>query len=337
MLGDEQPGQPIGRLERAQRGLGAAGHQVQQPASVAEPHPGRRFELGPEGALGLLERPVALVEPTQGDHRHAQRQVGDASDRLLGPAVPPGQLDRLPAPLHSQRERPPAHQLRPVRQAGDLQEGPADPVRQGDAFLEVPVRLVEARGPHLGDAEVDQRQRPQVLANPEPPRLSATQRMPAAVAPARLRPGGPRADGPDACARRRGPPAHASAGPRVPIPVPGSRAPRYRSASSKDPRASSTPALRAASSASPAITPAGNRVRNSCAVAPSPLSPRPTQWSDRTRAARPQSWAAWACRTASTGYPWSAYQAAATACSTGSSAGALPRSSSCSRSANSWW
>jgi hypothetical protein len=53
-------------------------------------------------------------------------QVGDASDGLLGPAVPPGQLDRLHAPLRSQRERPPAHQLRPVRQAGDLQIGPAE-------------------------------------------------------------------------------------------------------------------------------------------------------------------------------------------------------------------
>ena len=54
---------------------------------------------------------------------------------------------------------------------------------------------------------------------------------------------------------------------------------RYRSASSSDPRASSSAAIRAASSASAAITSAGNRARSSCAVAPSPLRPRPTQWS----------------------------------------------------------
>ena len=143
--------------------------------------------------------------------------------------------------------------------------------------------------------------------------------MPAAVAPARPRPGGPRAGGPAACGRPRGPPPPASAGPKVPIPVPGWREPRTVRPLPRTPAPRSTPALRAASSASPAITPAGNRVRSSCAVAPSPFSPRPTHWSDRTRAARSQSWAAWACRTASTGYPWPAYQPAAAACSTGSS------------------
>ena len=81
--------------------------------------------------------------------------------------MPPGQLDRLHAPLRPQRERPPAHQLRPVCQASDLQIGPAELARQGDAVLEVPVGLLEATGPQLGDAEVDQRQRPQVPAQPE--------------------------------------------------------------------------------------------------------------------------------------------------------------------------
>ena len=51
---------------------------------------------------------------------------------------------------------------------------------------------------------------------------------------------------------------------------------RYRSASSSDPRASWSPATRAASSVSAVITPSGKRARSSCAVAPSPASPRPT-------------------------------------------------------------
>ena len=99
MLGDEKPGQPLRRPERGQRGAGTAGHQVQQPAGVAEPHPGRRFDLGPESALGLLKRPLTLLEPALGDQREAQPRVGDADDRLLGPAVLVGQprVARYPA------------------------------------------------------------------------------------------------------------------------------------------------------------------------------------------------------------------------------------------------
>ena len=55
-----------------------------------------------------------------------------------------------------------------MRQAGDLEEGPVDPAGQGDALLKVPVRAVEPERPKLGDAEVDQRQRTQVVARPEP-------------------------------------------------------------------------------------------------------------------------------------------------------------------------
>ena len=46
---------------------------------------------------------------------------------------------------------------------------------------------------------------------------------------------------------------------------------------------------------------------------------------------------AWACRTASTGYPCSAYHPAAASCNAGSLAGSVPLSSSCRRSAKSWW
>src|SRR3954467_8238718 len=54
-----------------------------------------------------------------------------------------------------------------MRKPGELEKGSLDPVRQGDALLEVPLRLVEPHGPELGDAEVDQGQRAQVLAEPE--------------------------------------------------------------------------------------------------------------------------------------------------------------------------
>ena len=79
-------------------------------------------------------------------------------------------------------------------EAGDLQVGPADLAGQGDAVLQVPVGLVEVRCPYLGDAEVDQRQRPQFLAKPwlrqvrrhrrgkQPPRLLGHGREVAALA-----------------------------------------------------------------------------------------------------------------------------------------------------------
>ena len=157
--------QPFGRLEGAQGGVVTAAHELEHAAAVVQPHAGGQLDFGPDGALGPAERPLRFLEPSLGDHRHAKGQVGDAGDRLIGPAVLVGQLNRLQAALCPQREGPPAHQLRPVRKAGDLQIGPADLVREGDAVLEVPVRLVEARCPDLGDAEVDQRQRPQVPAS----------------------------------------------------------------------------------------------------------------------------------------------------------------------------
>jgi hypothetical protein len=170
VLGHEQLGQPLGRPDGGQRlGIPAA-RELEHPAAEVQPHPGRRLNLGPDGALGVLEGPLRLLEPPLGDQGHAQRQMGQARDRLLGPAVPPGQFDRLHAPLRPQRERPPAHQLRQVRQAIDLQIGPTELARQGDAVLEVPFGLLQAGGPQLGDAEIDQRQRPQVSAQTGPGR-----------------------------------------------------------------------------------------------------------------------------------------------------------------------
>jgi hypothetical protein len=164
---DERLAQPFGRLEGAQGGVVAAAHELEHAAAVVQPHAGGQLDFGPDGAFGPAEGPLRFLEPSLGDHRHAKGQIGDANDRLIGPAVLVSQLNRLQAALCPQREGPPAHQLRPVRKAGDLHKGPADLVREGDALREVPVRLVQARCPDLDDAEVDQRQRPQVPAQLE--------------------------------------------------------------------------------------------------------------------------------------------------------------------------
>ena len=90
--------------------------------------------------------------------------------RFVGPAVPFGQLGRLPAVLHRQGKRPEELVIRGVDQAGELQIRPSDPARQRDALLQVPFGVLGPGCPELGAAEADQRQRAQVLAQPGPRR-----------------------------------------------------------------------------------------------------------------------------------------------------------------------
>ena len=124
---DERAGQPFGRPEGVQRGVMAAADEFEHAAAVVQPHPGGRLDFGPDGALGLAEGLFRLLEPPLGHHRYSEGQVGEAGDRLIGPAVLGGQLDRLQASLRPQPERPPALQLRQMRQAGDLQVRPSYP------------------------------------------------------------------------------------------------------------------------------------------------------------------------------------------------------------------
>ncbi len=85
--------------------------------------------------------------------------------------MPFGQLDRLPAALRPPRKRPRDLNRRLIRQAGELQIGPPDPARQRDALLQVRLGPLEPGRPVLGDAQVDQRQRAQVLAQAGPRRV----------------------------------------------------------------------------------------------------------------------------------------------------------------------
>jgi len=91
-------------------------------------------------------------------------QVRDARGGLVGPAVPLGQLDGRHAVLLQPCERPVALGRRLVGQAGELQKRPSDPVRQYPALFQVPLGLRRPGRPVLGNAEADQRQRAQLLA-----------------------------------------------------------------------------------------------------------------------------------------------------------------------------
>jgi hypothetical protein len=99
----EEPGQPLGGLEGRQHVLVMPARQLKQRAHVADRH--RRPGLGfrPEGALGAPHPIRRLLKPPPPDQPRREPYVGDAGGRLVGPAVPPGQFDRLPGALFRQR------------------------------------------------------------------------------------------------------------------------------------------------------------------------------------------------------------------------------------------
>jgi hypothetical protein len=135
---------------------------------VTQAHPGGRFHLGAQGALGALHPQLGLVQPSLEQHYDAELGVGHPGERLLAPAVPFRQLDRLPAPLRLRRIGAEQQQsMRPVSQAVQLQVRAPDPARQGDALLQMPLRVLEPAGPYLSNTEADERHRAQILARPE--------------------------------------------------------------------------------------------------------------------------------------------------------------------------
>ena len=307
----EVPGQPLGGPEGGQRVGVTAARQLEQPADVVDRHRRRGLGFRSDGALGALDPGLGLLEPPLPDQRSSEYHVGVAGGRLVGPAVPFGQPDRLPAALRRPRRRPEisiaAWCARPVNSRYGR------PIRRASTTpcVQVPLRLLEPGRPELGDAEADQRQRAQLLAQaglrrvrslghgPQPPRLLRHRRDVAAL------PGQQQPDHPQQHLQLPAPQAGTDADPR-------SASPRYRSAASSDPCASSSAATSAASSASAARASAGNPASSACTVAACPPSRRPGQSSASSRAASPQSCAAWACRIASTGYPCPAYHPAAT-------------------------
>jgi hypothetical protein len=127
-------------------------------------HRHRGLGVRSDGTLGALDPGLRIFEPPLPGQRACEYRECHAGGRLVGPAVPFGQPDRLPAVLRRPGERPADVKRRLVRQAGELQVRPPDPARQRDALLQVRLGLLEPGCPVLGDAEVDQRQRAQVLA-----------------------------------------------------------------------------------------------------------------------------------------------------------------------------
>src|SRR5262249_41001568 len=98
--------------------------------------------------------------PLQDQHRSESAcDAREADSRFVGPAVPPGQLGRLPAPFHRQGKRPDKLKRRLAGQGGELQIGPPDPARQRDTLPQVPPPLLPPGDPDRGAAQGDRRPR----------------------------------------------------------------------------------------------------------------------------------------------------------------------------------
>ena len=168
MRPDQCHGQLLGASEGRQRFLITAPGQLQDCASITQAHPGGRFHLGAQGALGALQPRLCFIQPSLVQHHDAELGVGHPGERLLAPAMAFRQLDRLPAPLRLRRIGPEQqHRVRPVGQAVELQVRSPDLARQVNALLQMPLGILELKGPDLGDTQADERRSAQILAQPE--------------------------------------------------------------------------------------------------------------------------------------------------------------------------
>ncbi len=107
---------------------------------------------------------LALVELTRPDHRAGERDQRGCDHGLGAPAVPLGECDRLAAAPLGRGERANPRRETELRQAADLEVGPADLPGQGSALPQVTFGVRQRQRPRLGGAQVHQRHRPQVAA-----------------------------------------------------------------------------------------------------------------------------------------------------------------------------
>jgi hypothetical protein len=158
VLRGQVPGQLLGGPERGQRIGVPAARQLDSPADVVDRQRRHGLSFRSDGALDASPPGLCLLGPPLPGRHVRENRIGVAGDRLIGPALPFGQLDRLPATLRCPCERSEELDSRLVDQAAELKERPADPARQRDALFQVPLRVVETGRPELGDAQADQRQ-----------------------------------------------------------------------------------------------------------------------------------------------------------------------------------
>src|SRR6266508_4612473 len=120
-------------------------------AAAGLEHPGRQVQQLPDarpgvclqGLCGALQPSLAFVEVTRPDRRGGERYQRGRNHRLCAPAVPLGERYRLVAVLPGGGDRADLRRETQLRQAADLQVGPADPAGQGGALLEVAFSVLQ--------------------------------------------------------------------------------------------------------------------------------------------------------------------------------------------------
>ena len=128
----------------------------------------RDGRLGIEGSRQRpgrsFEPPLGLLEPAPREDAAAEREVGGSDDRVVGPAEPVGELDRLAAARLGQLRL--LLQVRHVREEAEAGDGD---VRSScapcelEALAEVALCRVELHGPQLHASDADQRDRAQIV------------------------------------------------------------------------------------------------------------------------------------------------------------------------------
>ncbi len=143
----------------------AAKARPQHPDGLVHQQPDVRPAIRLPGLPGPLQPAFALVELTRPDQRGGHRDERGRDHPFVGQAVPLGQLDRLAAAPLGDGERVDPRREAQLRQAPDLEVGPADLPGQRGALPQVAFGVGQTgRRPRLGRPQVQQRQRPQVAA-----------------------------------------------------------------------------------------------------------------------------------------------------------------------------
>jgi hypothetical protein len=91
------PGQAFGGPERGQRVGIPAARQLELGADVVDRQRHRGIGFRSDSTLGALQPGIGLAQPPLPGQHGSERHVSDAGGRLVGPAVPLGQVDRPPA------------------------------------------------------------------------------------------------------------------------------------------------------------------------------------------------------------------------------------------------
>ena len=150
-------GERLGVVSRARR---------EHPPDVVQRDVRRQLGGTGQDRLGAVEGLLALLEPPALDQQRREVELGHADDRERRPAEALGDRDRLAHVALGESDA--AGQVRhgaERREAADLEVRARQPAPERERRLEMRLRVREPQRPALGDPEVQQRERLELLAH----------------------------------------------------------------------------------------------------------------------------------------------------------------------------